>query len=78
MAKISARGASKLFDVDVTLKGSDTQYRFTVCSDGRVLSQYRDMDGKLTSHTLWRRLGNTKGVTREYFLTLLTERGYQV
>lgn len=79
MAKISARGATKICSVEfeqVTADGDKIRQRMTVCSDGRVLKQARLWDGSLSGHTLAGKLKNEANRNRDWLVRYMARRGW--
>ena len=74
MAKISARGATKLAEVRVTTEGTDTETVFVICSDGRVLRRWVGLSG----YSVYGRIKDPSKRTREFLVAQLVRHGYEV
>lgn len=77
MAKLSARGAQKLFAVE--FQSGERRMKLTVTSDGRVLRQIRQPwdNNRLGGFTVYSKYKNVANATEEHLVAKMKLRGWE-
>jgi hypothetical protein len=78
MAKISARGATKVADIRTILDGYPNVCRWVLCSDGRVLRQTIYGGNERGTLTVFGKLKSGTALTEATLIRIAKRRGFEV